>query len=367
MRGLYIHIPFCVKKCEYCDFVSYTGKENSIDAYIDAVKAEAASYKGQDIGTVFIGGGTPTVMSAAQIERLCVAIKENFNISDSVEWTAEANPGTVTAEKAEAMLNSGINRVSVGVQSFNDNELRAAGRIHSAEIAYKTIELLSREGFENISIDLMASLPYQTRQSFERSLKTAVSLPLKHISVYSLIIEEGTPIKKKYEDGIYAEPDEDTDRELYSYTQSFLEDSGFYRYEISNYAKPGYESKHNMLYWNCEEYIGLGVAAHSYIDGVRYSNGPELERYISGIFADGEREQLSKRDMMGEFMMLGLRKVHGVSVDEFFRRFGCRLEDIFRNQLKKHISAGLLEYDGERCRLTERGLDLANTVMCDFI
>lgn len=367
MKGLYIHIPFCARKCEYCDFVSYPGMESRIDSYIEALGAEAVRYGCAHVDTVFIGGGTPSILSAAQIKKLCSIIRGNFSISKDAEWTAEVNPGTVTGEKISAMLDGGINRISVGVQSFNDKELRAVGRIHSAETAYNTVIDLEKSGFSNISIDLMASLPYQTAKSFSESLSTAVSLPLKHISVYSLIIEDGTPIKKKYEEGIYTEPDEDTDRQLYSYTRSFLENSGFYRYEISNYAKPGYESKHNMLYWNCEEYIGLGVAAHSYIDGVRYSNGSELERYISGICADGERERLSKSDMMGEFMMLGLRKVHGVSADEFFRRFGCRLENIFETQLKKHVSAGLLEYDGTRCRLTERGLDLANTVMCDFI
>lgn len=367
MKGLYIHIPFCAKKCEYCDFVSYSGIEGKIDEYLDALSAEASLYRGTRIDTVFIGGGTPTILNAVQIKRLCGIVRDNFDIRSCVEWTAESNPGTVTDDKIYAMLDGGINRISVGVQSFNDKELQAVGRIHNAETAYNTVLSLAKNGFDNISIDLMESLPYQTPETFAESLRIASELPLAHISVYSLIIEDGTPIKRKYDEGVYSEPDEDTDRELYSYTKKFLESKGFYRYEISNYAKTGYESKHNMLYWTCGEYIGLGVAAHSYIDGERYSNTTDINRYISGSFANGERERLTKNDMMGEFMMLGLRMTRGVSCDEFLKRFGCGIEKIFGSSIKKHTAAGLLEYDGRVCRLTERGFDLANTVMCDFI
>lgn len=367
MRGLYIHIPFCVKKCEYCDFVSYPGMENRVDEYLDALEAEAAQRGGTSVDTVFIGGGTPTVLNAAQLSRLCGIVRGNFELSSGAEWTAEANPGTLTDEKIKAMLKGGINRISVGVQSFNDKELRAVGRIHNAETAFNTVVSLAKNGFENISIDLMASLPYQTAESFAKSLETAVSLPLKHISVYSLIIEEGTPIKKKYDDGVYSEPDEDTDREIYAYTKEFLEKHGFIRYEISNYAKPGYESAHNMLYWNCGEYIGIGAAAHSYTDGKRYYNTSDIDRYIGGGFEEGERESLSKRDMMGEFMMLGLRKIKGISCEEFSSRFECGVDQVFGAVIDKHTKNGLLKFDGKVCRLTERGLDLANTVMCDFI
>lgn len=367
MKGLYIHIPFCVRKCEYCDFVSYSGMESRIDEYLDALSTEAAQRGGIRVDTVFIGGGTPTILNAEQITRLCGIVRNNFELSSGAEWTAEANPGTVTDRKIYAMLEGGINRISAGVQSFSDRELRAAGRIHDAEAAYNTVISLSKNGFRNISIDLMASLPCQTPETFAESLRIAAELPLEHISVYSLIIEEGTPIKKKYDEGIYSEPDEDTDRELYSYTKGFLESKGFYRYEISNYARQGYESRHNMLYWTCGEYIGLGAAAHSYTGVERYFNTSDINRYISGSFSDGVRERLTKRDMMGEFMMLGLRMTRGVVADEFFKRFGCRIADVFGTEIKKHVSAGLLEYDGKVCRLTERGLDLANTVMCDFI
>ncbi|MGN0164387.1 MAG: radical SAM family heme chaperone HemW [Candidatus Ornithomonoglobus sp.] len=367
MKGLYIHIPFCVKKCEYCDFVSFPGQEERFEGYIDALIAEMAEYCGAAVDTVFIGGGTPSVLPPQLIAKLCGAVKDNFNIARDYEWTAEVNPGTLTDEKIQAMLDGGINRISLGVQSFNDRELKAAGRIHTAQTAYDTVLKLNNAGFCNISIDLMESLPYQTAESFKWSLETAVSLPIKHISVYSLIIEDGTPIKEKYDKGIYTMPDEDSDRELYHYTKSFLAEHGFKRYEISNYAMPDCESRHNLKYWNCDEYIGLGLAAASYLGRVRYSNTCDLSEYIAGNYRSGEKEILTREDMMGELMMLGLRKTEGVSAAEFKRRFGCAVESIYGAKLEKFISLGALERAGDYYRLTERGLDVANTVMCEFL
>ncbi|MGN0180987.1 MAG: radical SAM family heme chaperone HemW [Candidatus Ornithomonoglobus sp.] len=367
MKGLYIHIPFCVRKCEYCDFVSFPGQEGRFEEYIDALIAEMAEYRGAAVDTVFIGGGTPSVLPPQLIAKLCAAVRDNFNISKDYEWTAEANPGTLTDEKIQAMLDGGINRMSLGVQSFNDKELKAAGRIHTAQTAYDTALKLNNAGFCNISIDLMESLPYQTAESFKQSLETAVSLPIKHISVYSLIIEDGTPIKEKYDKGIYTMPDEDNDRELYHYTKSFLAEHGFNRYEISNYAMPGCESRHNLKYWSCDEYIGIGAAAASYVGGARYCNTRDLPEYIAGNYRSGEKEILTREDMMGELMMLGLRKAEGVSVSEFKRRFGCAVESIYGAELKKFISLGAMERAGDCYRLTERGLDVANTVMCEFL
>ncbi|MGN1115233.1 MAG: radical SAM family heme chaperone HemW [Candidatus Ornithomonoglobus sp.] len=367
MKGLYIHIPFCVRKCEYCDFVSFPGQEERFEEYIDALIAEMAEYRSAAVDTVFIGGGTPSVLPPQLIAKLCRAVKDNFNIARDYEWTAEANPGTLTDGKIQAMLDGGINRISLGVQSFNDMELRAAGRIHTAQTAYDTVLKLNKEGFKNISIDLMESLPYQTAESFKRSLEAAVSLPVKHISVYSLIIEDGTPIKEKYDKGIYAMPDEDNDRELYHYTKTFLSEHGFNRYEISNYAMQGFESRHNLKYWDCDEYIGIGAAAASYLDGVRYSNTCDLSEYIAGNYRSGEREILTREDMTGEFMMLGLRKAEGVSAAEFKRRFGCAIESIYGSQIQKFIKLGVMEYSNGCYRLTERGLDVSNTVMCEFV
>ena len=366
MKGLYIHIPFCVKKCEYCDFLSFSGCENYFDEYISALLREMEKYQGTECDTVFIGGGTPSVLSYKQIERVCDGVKRNFKLSQNLEWTMEINPGTVTEKKIQAMKDGGVNRVSVGVQSFNDNELEAVGRIHRSKSAYDTVTAIHNAGFSNISIDLMESLPYQTDDSFKRSLEVAMSLPISHISVYSLIIEDGTPIKEKYDNGIYALPDEDSDRDLYKYTGEYLKQNGFSRYEISNYAKAGFESKHNLKYWNCDEYIGIGLGAHSYIDGVRSYNTSVLGEYISGVTTVDENI-LTKNDKMGEFMMLGLRKTEGVDKNEFYRRFDVYPDEIWKTQIDKFIALKLMKEENGAYSLTQRGIDISNSIMCEFL
>ncbi len=366
MKGLYIHIPFCVKKCEYCDFLSFSDKTAYFEKYTEALLGELSRYEGTEIDTVFIGGGTPSVLSHTLIEKICNGVRANFKLSADVEWTMEINPGTITDEKIQAMLEGGINRVSVGVQSFNDRELRAIGRIHSSRTAYDTVNTLYKSGFNNISIDLMESLPYQTAETFKETLKTAITLPLSHISVYSLIIEEGTPIKEKYDCGVYALPDDDNDREMYRYTGEFLAEYGFCRYEISNYAKDGFESRHNLKYWNCDEYIGVGLGAHSYVDGVRSHNTSELDVYLNGITCVN-RDILTETDKQGEFMMLGLRKTEGISREKFRKRFGKYPEAVWGDTITKFTSMGLMENDGAFCRLTRRGLDVANPIMCEFL
>lgn len=366
MKGLYIHIPFCVKKCDYCDFVSFSGCDERFEGYIEAVIKEMAQYSGMQIDTVFIGGGTPSILPPYLLSKICNAVKDNFKLSENVEWTMEVNPGTVTDEKIRAMIMGGINRVSVGVQSFNNNELRAIGRIHDSQTACDTIYKLLDAGFNNISIDLMESLPYQTEESFKRSLKNALTLPINHISVYSLIIEDGTPIKKKYDSGEYNVPDEDCDRDLYAYTGRYLSENGFERYEISNYSKPGYESRHNLKYWNCDEYIGIGVAAHSYLDGVRSYNTENLSDYIAGITCVGE-DILTADDKMGEFMMLGLRKTEGVDKLEFERRFSCQPQNVWGNTIDKFIKTGFIKDRNGYIALTEKGLDVSNSIMCEFL
>lgn len=366
MKGLYIHIPFCVKKCDYCDFVSFPECDNHYENYVDALINEMEKYSGTEIDTVFIGGGTPSVLPVHLISKICDAVNENFDLADDVEWTMEVNPGTVTPDKINAMLMGGINRVSVGVQSFNDDELRAVGRIHNSREAISTVIALSSAGFLNISIDLMESLPYQTAESFKRSLDIAVSLPISHISVYSLIIEDGTPIKEKYDSGEYELPDEDCDRDLYKFTGEFLEQHGFSRYEISNYAKPYCESRHNLKYWDCDEYIGIGVAAHSYLDGVRSYNTSVLSDYLNGTTRMGE-DILNAADKMGEFMMLGLRKTQGVNKKEFNRRFRCFPEDVWGDIINKFISSGFMEEKDGYFSLTPNGTDVSNSVMCEFL
>ncbi len=366
MKGLYIHMPFCVKKCEYCDFLSFSGCDSYFSKYTEALLREMTQYKDTEIDTVFIGGGTPSVLSAELIKKICNGIKTNFKLTDDAEWTMEINPGTVTDEKINAILEGGINRISVGVQSFNDNELKAIGRIHDSKTAYDTVMSLYNAGFENISIDLMESLPYQTAKSFKNTLATAVSLPVSHISVYSLIIEEGTPIKEKYDKGVYTMPDEDDDRDMYKFTGEFLSEHGFNRYEISNYAKAGCRSRHNLKYWDCDEYIGIGLGAHSYNDGCRSYNTSDLAEYLNGVTTEG-RDTLSDKDKMGEFMMLGLRKTDGVDINEFFRRFGKYPDEVWGKTIDKFISMKLMEKHVTSYRLTSYGLDVANSVMCEFV
>lgn len=367
MKGLYVHIPFCVRKCEYCDFLSFASGSERYGDYIAALEREMSLYHGTAVDTIFIGGGTPSVLSADMIGRLCSVIKKHFVLGAAAEWTMEVNPGTVDADKIAAMRSGGVNRVSIGVQSFNNKELAAVGRIHNAETAADTVRMFAMQGFSNISLDLMMSLPCQTKQSFKNSLEQAAALPITHISVYSLIIEDGTPIKEKYDSGVFAEPDEEADRELYSYTKRFLQSQGFKRYEISNYARDGFESRHNIKYWDCDEYVGVGLGAASYVDGVRRSNTRDMNEYTSGGFFEGDSEKLTERDKMGEFMMLGLRKIEGVRVSEFEKRFGCDVRSVYKPTIEKFTAAGLLECADGFIRLSEHGLDLANTVMCEFL
>lgn len=367
MKGLYIHIPFCVKKCDYCDFVSFSGKETYLEGYIQKLAEEMKEYNGEKINSVFIGGGTPTVLSASLITRLCTDIKRYFNLSSDTEWTIEANPGTLTDEKIFSMLEGGINRISVGVQSFNDTELKAIGRIHNAQSAYDTVLKLNKAGFSNISIDLMESLPFQTEESFKSTLKTATELPLRHISVYSLIIEDNTPLKAKYDSGVFDLPDEDSDRDLYALTKDYLSGFGFNRYEISNYAMDGYESRHNLKYWNLDEYIGLGVAAHSFVGNKRFSNTDSLEKYLCGDFRSGESQLLTAEDLMGEYMMLGLRKTKGVNAFDFKMHFNRDIHSVYGNTLEKYIRTGFMKEENGFFSLTDKGLDVSNAIMCEFL
>lgn len=365
MKGLYIHIPFCKRKCKYCDFVSYVGREAWIDKYIDALKNEAAQYEGEKIDTVFVGGGTPSLLSPKQINDVAKICSDFFDLTDDCEFTMETNPGTLDNAKMEAMLGGGVNRVSVGVQSFNDGELRKIGRIHDASAAYNTICELDKIGFSNISLDLMTALPGQTMESLSATLKTAVKLPVKHISAYSLIIEDGTPLEKEYSQGIVTLPDDETDREMYRYAVDFLRRNGFLQYEISNFAKDGYECRHNVNYWRCGEYIGLGAAAHSHMNGVRYCNVGDMEKYISG--APREETALSAEDKIAEFMITGLRMNAGISAEEFKTRFGRDISEVFGAQLEKFMKLGLMKFERGNYSLTPKGIDVSNSVLCEFV
>ena len=366
MKGLYIHIPFCIKKCKYCDFNSFSTCDKEKDAYLDALFSEMEKYRGEQVDTVFIGGGTPTSLSEKQLELLLQNISKSFCFAKAYEFTVEANPKTLDQEKLTILKRYGANRLSIGVQSFNDDELLALGRVHTGAEAAETI-LLAKKYFDNISIDLMCAIPNQTKVSFAENLEKAFALGPKHISCYSLILEEGTSLFDEYEKGKLVLPDEDTEREIYNIACSQMEKHGYMQYEISNFAKPGFESRHNKKYWQCDEYIGIGLSAHSYLSGVRTSNTEDFSSYIKGSFTSDEREMLSKEDMMSEFMFMGLRMTDGVSKAEFFRRFGADLEKIFENPLSKFKKLGMIEDDGDKIKLTKSAISVSNQIMCEFI
>lgn len=366
MKGLYIHIPFCIKKCKYCDFTSFSMCNEEKDAYLDALFLEMKKYCGEAVDTVFVGGGTPTSLSKEQLERLLINIQKNFGLSENCEFTVEANPKTLDGEKLETMKKYGVNRLSIGVQSFNDGELIALGRIHTGIEAEETI-LLAQKYFDNISIDLMCAIPDQTKESFLKNLEKAFSLNPTHISCYSLILEEGTPLFDEYEKGKLILPDEDTEREIYDIARREMEKHGYRQYEISNFAKSGFESRHNIKYWSCHEYIGIGLSAHSYLDGVRFSNTDKFSSYIKGEFLSGERDELSKDDKMSEFMFLGLRMTDGVSKTEFKNRFGDDLEKVFENPLLKFKNMGMIEEKGDRVCLSRGAVAVSNQILCEFV
>ncbi len=366
MRGIYIHIPFCAKKCRYCDFASYEGMLGLSGEYIKALGEEMRLYRGEAADTVFIGGGTPTMLSAGEISRLLELTAANFRLSSDPEITSEANPGTLDDEKLRALYTGGANRLSIGVQSFDNGELKALGRIHDADTAVREITAAQRY-FDNINVDLMTAIPRQTEKTLLKSLETAASLGVKHISCYSLIIEEGTPLYDDFKAGAVRLPEEEEDRKMYEMTRDFLRSYGYERYEISNYALSGFECRHNLKYWDCGEYIGIGAAAHSYFEGARYSNTRDVREYIRGGGRGLERTVLTADDKMGEFMILGLRRTDGISETEFFRRFGKSFEAEYGAVAGKYISGGFMERKDGRVFLTDKGTDVSNYIMCDFL
>lgn len=366
-KGLYIHIPFCRQKCKYCDFNSFCGTCSEHKAYLNALFSELDLRRGSACDTVFIGGGTPTALSAEDMERLLKKINENFLLAKDTEFTVEANPKTVDKRKLSVMLENGVNRISFGVQSFSDAELSAIGRIHSAEDARESFYLAREAGFDNISIDLMMSIPLQTLRSLEKNIEIAARLAPEHISCYSLILEEGTPLYDEYLRGEIELPDEEAQRDMYDMAVEVLARYGYARYEISNFAKPGMESRHNMKYWQCKEYIGAGLSAHSYLNSVRFCNTDSFSSYIQGNFKSGEETRLSPNDMMSEFMFMGLRMEHGISKADFKARFGKEIENIFGNQLLKFKKLGMIKEENGRIFLSNSAIPVSNAVMCEFI
>lgn len=365
MLGLYIHIPFCVQKCKYCDFASYVGKEGDIPMYLKAAEREMQKYKGYKIDTIFIGGGTPSVLSEHNIYELSESINKNFSVSEDAEFTAEVNPDTVTDKKIKAFKSIGVNRISMGVQSFSDTELRLLGRVHDSRRAASAAEIISRY-IDNYSFDIMTGIPNQTMESLKHTLDTAFSLNPSHLSCYSLIIEEGTEFYRLYEENKLNQPDEDTDREMYHFLCAYLEENGYNRYEISNFAKNNRQCRHNLKYWSCDEYIGIGAAAHSYLNSERFFNTKSINEYISGNMQAGS-EHISENDKISEFIIMGLRKTEGISTELFKSRFGKDIFSLFGDTVQKFITGGFLEERDGFLRLTGIGTDVSNSIMCEFV
>ena len=348
-KGIYIHIPFCVRKCLYCDFCS-TADTVLRDEYVDVLLNDIKACKGTVANTVFIGGGTPTVLGDKLID-IINAVKENFCLEEGYEFTVEANPGTVDAELLTKMKEAGVNRLSLGVQSFNDKELKALGRIHTAKEAAHAFRMARKAGFDNINIDIMLSTPLQTMDSVKHTFDMLKELNPEHVSAYSLIIEEGTP----FYDMELDLPDEDTEREIYHYAVDFLMDIGFERYEVSNFAKKGFCCRHNIKYWVCDEYIGFGAAAASYVNNCRYTNTNDIASYICGVRA-AEKEFIDEDEQLKEKFLLGLRMSKGV-----------KYNGEFEEKIEKLIAEGLLCKLNDTVRLTEKGFDLGNLVFMEFV
>lgn len=378
--SIYIHIPFCVRKCLYCDFLSAPVDTATREKYVQCLRKEieagAAKFADHEVQTVFIGGGTPSLLEPLWIAAIMETLFSHYRFHPEAEITIEVNPGTVNREKLEAYRLAGINRLSIGLQSADNEELRLLGRIHTAEDFYRTYEDAVKTGFDNINIDLMSAIPGQTMESYRKTLTAVLSLsPIPaHISAYSLIIEEGTP----FYDNPPELPDEETDRLLYKITNDILKEKGYHRYEISNYARPGYECRHNKVYWTRGEYVGFGIGAASLTDETRYRNISDLTTYLQRILQGQtdlreETEQLSVKDCIEEFMFLGLRLTKGVSNQDFYRNFGKNIEEVYPGIIGKLEKNGLCICDyNERkellnIRLSEFGLDVSNRVMAEFL
>ena len=366
--GLYVHIPFCVSKCNYCDFCSLGGAyDRYIEAYVDALLAEAEAYKREPkiaLRTLYFGGGTPSLLSPDMLGKILEGLRNVFDFDDLFEFTLEANPGTLTREGAVGFKELGVNRISLGLQSIHENELKKLGRIHSFEDFLLSYKMLREAGFDNIGVDLMYGIPEQTIESFEKTLSRVIAISPEHISAYGLIIEEGTPFFEKVDS--LPLPDEDTECDMYNLACSMLRDAGYHHYEISNYSRPGYRSAHNLVYWQMGEYIGLGAAAYSYLDGERYGNPRSLSAYLDGVrkndvdVVDAECEE-------SEYIMMRLRISDGIDLAEYLNKFGKNFITGREELLSAYEGAGYLTVDDERVALTERGFYISNTLICDLL
>ncbi len=377
---LYIHIPFCVKKCDYCDFLSFSANEQMQEAYVKALEREldfyGETYQERFLSTIFIGGGTPSWLDVRLMDVIFSAVYRNFEVAKDAEITIECNPGTVTDEKFTVYKKLGINRLSIGLQSANNEELKILGRIHTFEQFLRTYDKARHHGFTNVNVDLMSSLPGQSTEDFEKSLKKVVRLRPEHISAYSLIIEEGTPFYEKYEadakrqaEGLPTEllPSEEEEYKTTKRTREILQAEGYHWYEISNFAKPGKECRHNIGYWKRVDYLGVGLGAASLIDNVRYVNTNDIYQYIKAPERAAEGERINRTAQMEEFLFLGLRMTDGFFRQEFEDAFGVAIEGVYGDVLKKLQKEELIIQREGMIRLSEQGIDVSNYVLSQFL
>ncbi|WP_077214031.1 radical SAM family heme chaperone HemW [Bacillus dakarensis] len=375
VKAVYLHIPFCEHICHYCDFNKVFLKGQPVDEYLTAMEREIEitleRYPTDVLDSIFVGGGTPTSLNEKQLARLCEIIRRNLPIHSGTEFTFEANPGDLSEEKFRILFDAGVNRLSFGVQTFNNDLLKKIGRTHRAEDVFKSVELAKKTGFKNISLDLIYSLPGQTLEDFKETLKTSFTLDVVHYSGYSLIIEPKTVFYNLMKKGQLPLPGEDIEASMYGTLMEEMEKHGYRQYEISNFSKPGYESNHNITYWNNDEYYGIGAGAHSYLAGVRRSNYGPLKKYMDhinrGVLPTMDENILTKEERMEEEMFLGLRKKEGILVSHFQEKFAISPVELFQNELIDLQEKGLVLHDNDRIVLTKKGLFLGNEVFQSFI
>ena len=366
----YVHIPFCTQICYYCDFSKVFIKNQPVDSYLEHLLEEFQSYDIQKLRTLYIGGGTPTALSAPQLEILLKGLTKNLDLSSLEELTIEANPGDLDADKIAVLKNSAVNRVSLGVQTFDDKMLKKIGRSHLEKDIYENIDRLKLAGFDNISIDLIYALPGQTMEQVKDNVAKAIGLDIPHMSLYSLILENHTVFMNRMRRGKLPLPKEELEAEMFEYIIAALERAGFEHYEISNFSKLGFESRHNLMYWDNAEYYGIGAGASGYVNGVRYKNHGPIRHYLSAVEEGNARiteEHLSQKEQMEEEMFLGLRKKSGVSMARFEEKFGRSFDGLYGETVRDLVQQGLMQIEGDRVRMTKRGLFLGDTVAERFI
>ena len=375
--GLYIHIPFCVRKCRYCDFLSFRCSDKTkLSQYADVLMAEirmrSEDFIYREVDSVYIGGGTPSMLSEWDMGRILDCLRDNFNIVKDAEVTIEANPATLSDEKMERSLRKGVNRLSLGVQSFENDVLEFLGRIHNKNDAFYTYQKAKKAGFENINLDIMFGIPGQNMKMWKDTVRQCVFLKPSHISLYSLQIEPGTEFYDMYKDGRMKTTSDTYDREMYHTALRMMKKHGYEHYEISNAALSGYKSRHNMKYWSYEEYLGLGLGASSFIDGRRFNNYREMSEYMKAVRENRHpidpesEEKYSIREEMGIFVFTGLRKAEGFSLRQFRKVFGEEFFDVYDMDIVKRYK-GMLIYNDDRLYLSERGMDISNRIMAEFV